>query len=136
MEWTKKTVAGAVDLALLKPGMTQEELRAGLKAAIRLGCASACVRGCDIREAEAILRGTQTMLSAVVAFPHGGASTEAKAFEAAHYAKAGAREIDFVIAVGMAASGDYAYVAHDMESVAFAAHAEGSIVKAIFECCL
>jgi len=68
---------------------------------------------------------------AVVGFPLGVATTNAKSFEAREAVKSGAGEIDMVINVGALKSKDYAYVLRDIEAVVEASKPAG--VKVILE---
>jgi deoxyribose-phosphate aldolase len=79
------------------------------------------------------LRGTPVAVGAVVGFPHGSSATKVKCFETEQACRDGAVEIDMVINVGKALSGDWAYVTKDIRAVVRAAHRHGAIVKVIFE---
>ncbi|MGC8842276.1 MAG: deoxyribose-phosphate aldolase, partial [Candidatus Sumerlaeaceae bacterium] len=68
---------------------------------------------------------------AVVGFPLGAMSTDAKAFETRYAVSHGADEIDMVINVGQLQAGNYAYVYDDIHAVVKAA--AGHIVKVILE---
>lgn len=69
----------------------------------------------------------------VVGFPHGNTTTEAKAFEAACAADAGATEIDMVISIGDLKAGNLDVVSRDVAAVVEAASERAAIVKAILE---
>jgi deoxyribose-phosphate aldolase len=69
----------------------------------------------------------------VIGFPHGNSATEVKRYETATACHDGATEIDMVINIGKALSGDWEYVAADIKSVCDEAHSHGAKVKVIFE---
>jgi deoxyribose-phosphate aldolase len=69
----------------------------------------------------------------VIGFPQGGSVTESKRYETELACRDGATEIDMVINIGKALSGDWDYVAADMRAVVEEAHLHGAIVKVIFE---
>jgi deoxyribose-phosphate aldolase len=69
----------------------------------------------------------------VVGFPHGSNATEVKRYETQIACRDGAREIDMVINLGKALSGDWDYVQQDIQAVVQEAHKHGAIVKVILE---
>jgi len=58
---------------------------------------------------------------------------EVKVFETIEACKDGAVEIDMVINIGKALQGDWEYVENEIRAVTDACHANGAIVKVIFE---
>jgi len=71
----------------------------------------------------------------VVGFPLGATTTAAKAFEAGEAARAGALEVDMVLAIGAIKQKDYTHALADMKAVVEAA-GPGCGVKVILETCL
>jgi deoxyribose-phosphate aldolase len=133
MKYTYEEMAGMIDHSLLHPTMTDAELEAGCKLAGKYKVASVCIKPYAVKLATMILNGTGVKVGAVVGFPHGGSTTESKCFETVAACKDGATEIDMVINIGKALSGDWAYVTQDIRQVTEAAHKHGAIVKVIFE---
>jgi len=80
-----------------------------------------------------LLAGSGVQASTVIGFPHGGHLTAVKVFEAEQAMADGATELDMVVNVGKVLSGEWNYVAHDIEAVVKAAHARVAKVKVIFE---
>jgi deoxyribose-phosphate aldolase len=64
-----------------------------------------------------LLQGTPVKPIAVVGFPLGAATSQAKAFEAKEAIRAGAEEIDMVVNIGAMKSRDYATVHNDIKTV-------------------
>jgi deoxyribose-phosphate aldolase len=126
-------LAGMIDHSLLHPTMTDAELEAGCELAARYKVASVCIKPYYVRRAAELLSGTGVRVGAVIGFPHGGSTTEVKRFETETACRDGAVEIDMVINIGKALSGDWAYVEQDIRAVCDEAHAHGAIVKVIFE---
>ncbi|MEG1547664.1 MAG: deoxyribose-phosphate aldolase [Clostridia bacterium] len=124
-----------LDHAILKPDMTQAEVRAAIQLGIDYKVRTVCVRPCDIEVAVDMCKGTQTDVSCVLDFPHGTASSAAKADAAKEYAAKGVLEIDMVMNFGLAKSGEWSRVQQDIEGVVRAAHAQDVGVKVIFETC-
>lgn len=133
MKYTYEEMAGMIDHSLLHPTMTDSELEAGCKLAGQYRVASVCIKPYAVKMASDILKGTGVKVGAVVGFPHGGSTTESKCFEVAEACKDGASEIDMVINIGKALSGDWTFVTQDIQKVTETAHMRGAIVKVIFE---
>ena len=133
MKYTYPELAGMIDHSLLHPTLTDAELQAGCKVAAKYKVASVCIKPYAVRMATKLLDGTGVKVGAVVGFPHGGSATEVKQFETEVACRDGATEIDMVINIGKALSGDWDYVEHDIRAVVGAARAHQAIVKVIFE---
>jgi deoxyribose-phosphate aldolase len=125
--------ARMIDHSLLHPTMTDRELIAGCKLAARYQVASVCIKPYYVKQAAKLLARTGVKVGAVVGFPHGGNTTEVKRYETEQACRDGAIEIDMVINIGKALSGDWTYVAKDIRAVVREAHRHGAIVKVIFE---
>jgi deoxyribose-phosphate aldolase len=113
--------------------MTDAELEAGCKLAAEYGVASVCIKPYYVRRAAELLKGTGVLVGAVIGFPHGNSTTEVKRYETAVACADGAAEIDMVINIGKALSGDWDYVETDIKAVCDEAHKHGAKVKVIFE---
>jgi len=122
-----------LDHSLLHPTMTDQELEAGCKVAAKYQVASVCIKPYAVKLARKLLKGTVVKVGAVVGFPHGSSATEVKRYETELACRDGAQEIDLVINIGKALSGDWAYVKKDIATVVKEAHRHGAIVKVIFE---
>ncbi|MCX7867132.1 MAG: deoxyribose-phosphate aldolase [Limisphaera sp.] len=133
---TYEELAGMIDHSLLHPALTDADVEAGCRLALRYGVAAVCVRPCDVRRAAELLRGTPVRVAAVVGFPHGSSLTEVKHLETVLACRDGAQEIDMVLNIGKARSGDWEYVRRDIAAVCEAAHAHGARVKVILEMAL
>ena len=133
MKYTYAELAGMLDHSLLHPTMTDRELEEGCKLAAEYGAASVCIKPYAVKMARRLLKGSGVAVGAVVGFPHGGSTTAVKRYETELACKDGATEIDMVINIGKALSGDWAYVKQDIAAVVREAHKRGAIVKVIFE---
>ena len=133
MKYSYEQLTGMIDHSLLHPALTDRELDEGCLLAARYGVASVCIKPYAVKRAAELLRGTDVLVGAVVGFPHGGSSTEAKRYETELACKDGAAEIDMVINIGKALSGDWDYVERDVKAVCDEAHRRGARVKTIFE---
>ncbi|MDC0325582.1 deoxyribose-phosphate aldolase [bacterium] len=133
MKYSYEEIAGMIDHSLLHPTMTDKELERECKVAVRYKVASVCIKPYAVKMAAKILKGTGVEVGAVVGFPQGGNITKVKVFETEQACKDGATEIDMVINIGKALSGDWDYVKKDVRAVVREAHKHGAIVKVIFE---
>ena len=133
MKYTYSELAKMIDHSLLHPTMTDHELEDGCKLAAKYMVASVCIKPYAVKRAAELLRGTGVLVGAVIGFPHGNSTTESKRYEAELACRDGAAEIDMVINIGKALSGDWDYVECDVSAVCDEAHRHGAKVKVIFE---
>lgn len=128
-----ESIARYLDHAVLKPELTQDEAREAIQLGIDYKVGTVCVRPCDIAMAAEMCRGTQTLVSCVLGFPHGCGLSSIKAEEAHQYCALGADELDMVANYGWIRSGLWQEVQNDIQGVVEAARSAGSKVKVIFE---
>lgn len=128
-------IARYIDHAVLNPAMTPEEVRAAIQLGIDNDVYSVCVQPRDIEMALAMCKGTNTLVSCVLDFPHGCGGAASKRAAARLYAEMGVQEIDMVMNYGAAKGGDWAAVREEIFGVVEEAHARGVLVKVIFETC-
>lgn len=133
MRYSYDELAKMIDHSLLHPTMTDRELAAGCRLAKKYRVASVCIKPYAVKAAAKLLRGSGVAVGAVVGFPHGSSTTESKRHETELACRDGATEIDMVINVGKALSGDWAYVEKDIRAVVREARRHSTIVKVIFE---
>lgn len=131
--YTYEDLSKMIDHSLLHPTMTDRELEEGCRVAAQYGVASVCIKPYYVKRAAELLRGSGVAVGAVVGFPHGGNTTDVKRYETEAACRDGATEIDMVINIGKALSGDWAYVEQDIRVVCDEAHRRGAKVKVIFE---
>ena len=133
MKYTCEELAKMIDHSLLHPTMTDQELEDGCKLAAKYHVASVCIKPYAVKRAAEMLKGTGVFVGAVIGFPHGNSATESKRYETELACRDGAAEIDMVINIGKALSGDWTYVERDVKAVCDEAHRHGAKVKVIFE---
>jgi deoxyribose-phosphate aldolase len=133
MKYTVEELAKMIDHSLLHPTMTDAELEAGCRLAAEYKVASVCIKPYFVARAVELLHGSGVLVGAVIGFPHGNSYTESKRYETELACRDGAAEIDMVINVGKALSGDWDYVQRDVQAVCDEAHRHGAKVKVIFE---
>ena len=133
MKYTCAELAKMIDHSLLHPTMTDRELEDGCKVAAKYGVASVCIKPYAVKRAVELLAGSGVLVGAVIGFPHGNSCTESKRYETELACNDGAVEIDMVVNLGKALSGDWDYVERDVKAVCVEAHARDAKVKVIFE---
>lgn len=131
--YTKEQVAKTIDHAVLKPDMTDADLKAHAEKCIEMGVFSMCVKPCDVKMAAELLKDSDVKVSCVLSFPHGADTTLTKAFQAQQAINEGTEEIDMVMNIGKFLSGDYEYVLNDIKAVVEVAHKHNVLVKVIQE---
>ncbi len=108
-------------------------MRQQLTALRRFPVASACVKPYAVALAVDALAGSGIAVGTVIGFPHGSALPEIKAAEAEAAFRDGASDVDMVINVGKALSGDWAHVRNDIRAVLEVTRRNNGVIKVIFE---
>jgi deoxyribose-phosphate aldolase len=133
--FTYADIARMLDHSLLQQTLTDADLERGCLLAREYGVASVCIKPYAASLARDILAGSTVAVGTVIGFPHGGHRTNIKVAESQAAMADGARELDMVVNIGKVLSGDWKYVADDIQAVVEVAHAQGTLVKVIFENC-
>lgn len=134
--YTQAQVAKVIDHAVLKPELTDADIRRHAAMCKARGIGTLCVRPTDAVLAARELAGSDCRVCVVIGFPYGFSRSEVKAREAELAIRDGAAELDMVMNIGRFRSGDADYVRRDIEAVVAVAHRHHVIVKVILETCL
>lgn len=129
-----KNLAAYIDHTLLKPEATQSQIEKLCAEARENNFYSVCVNSSFVPFCKKQLDGSNVKVCAVVGFPLGAMSSEAKAFETKWCIQNGADEIDMVIHIGALKEGRLDDVRNDIRRVVDAA--QGHTVKVIIETAL
>lgn len=124
------------DHTLLKPDATEADMIKVCREAMEYDFASVCVNGCYVPLVCKTLAGSSVKTAAVVGFPLGAMSADAKAAETKKSLDAGADEIDMVINIGLAKDGRFDLVENEIARMANICHENGALLKVILETCL
>lgn len=127
---TRPQLAALVDHTLLKPEAVDADVTSLVVEGAELGVYAVCVSPSMVRVAVRAA-GSGVRVAAVAGFPSGKHVPAVKALEAARAVADGASEIDMVIDVGAALSGDVDAVRRDIEAVRGAV--PGTMLKVIVE---
>jgi deoxyribose-phosphate aldolase len=133
MTATLHDLAKMIDHSLLHPTMTDRDLEDGCRLARKHDVASVCIKPYAAALARDLLAGSDVLVCTVIGFPHGGNRPDIKVSEAEAALEDGATELDMVINIGKALSGDWDYVAGEIKAINAVATRGGAIVKVIFE---
>jgi len=129
-------LAGMTDHTLLKPQATEKDIVALCHEAQQHKFATVCVNPTYVQTAAKLLHGTGIGVTAVVGFPLGATFTEAKVQEVFMVKAHGGKEVDMVINIGLAKSGNWEAVEQDIVRVVEVAHECGLQIKVIIETCV
>jgi deoxyribose-phosphate aldolase len=133
MDYTCTDIAQMIDHSLLRPELTEEDVRNGCEIAKKYKVATVCCRPSEVSLVKQLLEGSDVKTTTVIGFPHGYNRTETKVFEAEQAMKDGAVELDMVVNIGKLLDGDYDYVKNDIKAVVETAHKHDVAVKVILE---
>ncbi|MES1172169.1 MAG: deoxyribose-phosphate aldolase [Bacteroidota bacterium] len=132
-----RALCALIDHTLLRPDAVGADIDRLCQEARAFGFRTVCVQPVFVARAACNLAGSPVGVSAVVAFPHGAATTAAKAFETRRALDDGATEIDVVANLGWIAADTAADDGRLTDEVArIVDTAAGAPVKVILECAL
>jgi deoxyribose-phosphate aldolase len=126
-------IAKMIDHSLLNPSLTTAELEDGCLLAKTYDVASVCILPYYAWRCKELLEGSSVQVSTTIGFPHGGHTTAIKLAEARQALADGATELDMVINISMARSGDWDYVEKEIRAICQVTHDGGARLKVIFE---
>jgi deoxyribose-phosphate aldolase len=131
--YSYEAIAKMIDHSLLNPSLMVDELEAGCQLALRYNVASVCILPYYAARCADVLKGSTVQPSTTIGFPHGGHRTEVKLAEAERALRDGATELDIVINISKARSGDWVYVADEIRNLTKLVHTARARIKVIFE---
>jgi deoxyribose-phosphate aldolase len=127
------SIAKMIDHSLLNPSLTVADFEDGCSTAILYNVASVCILPYYLARCAERLAGTTVNASTTIGFPHGGHTTAIKLAEVHQALNDGGQELDAVINISKARSGDWQYVQDELLALTEAVHAGGAKIKVIFE---
>jgi deoxyribose-phosphate aldolase len=128
-----KAIAKMIDHSLLNPSLTTRELEEGCALAVRYDVASVCILPYYLARCAELLARTTVNASTTIGFPHGGHTTTIKLAEARQALDDGGQELDVVINISKARSGDWRYICDELKQLTECVHAGEAKIKVIFE---
>ncbi|TDT72467.1 deoxyribose-phosphate aldolase [Hypnocyclicus thermotrophus] len=122
-----------IDHTVLKATTTVNDIKKLCAEAKEYKFFSVCVNGSYVNLAKKELEGSDVKVAAVIGFPLGAMSKEAKVFEAKKCIEDGANEIDMVLNIGLLKSGKYDEVEQEIREIKEAIG--DNVLKVILETC-
>lgn len=127
-----KNILAHCDHTLLKQESTWAQIKEVCDDGLKYGCASVCIPASFVKQAADYV-GNELKICTVIGFPNGYSTTAVKVFETEDAIRNGADEIDMVMDIGLAKSGDWEGVLEEIKAVK--ASCKGRILKVIVEAC-
>lgn len=137
MEQMNRTInlASYIDQSLLKSQTTPDDIEQLCKIAHEYGFITVFVNPVHVKRAVRILTSSPVSVGSVSGFPLGATTPDVKVYEAEAVENDGASEVDMVMNIGAAKSGDYSKIEDEIHSVRKAL-AGKTVLKVILECTL
>jgi len=123
------------DQTLLKPYVTEEQLKAFCEESDRYGFAMVAINSAPVKFCREILKDSEVHVGAAIGFPLGQTTIADKVFETEQAIAEGADEIDYVVNLVQLKSGNLDYVEEEMRQIVDLCNKYGKISKVIFENC-
>ena len=133
IDYSYSDIAKMIDHSLLSPALTVSELEAGCLLALHYDVASVCILPYYAARCAKLLAGSTVHTGTTIGFPHGGHTTAVKLAEVRQALHDSAAELDMVINISQARSGNWDYVAREIQILTEATHAQGAKIKVILE---
>ncbi len=126
-------IARFIDQSLLIPRATEADIIKLCKTAIKYNFYSVCVNPYFVPLCNALLKGHETKVTTVIGFPLGMTVKDAKIYEANQAVLYGADELDIVMNIGAAKSGNWDYVGEEILEII--SSTKSAVHKVIIETC-
>lgn len=130
---TYDDIAKMIEHSVLRPELSEEEVRTGCEIARQYGVAAVCVRPSDADLAVRWMEASGVAVASIVSFPHGSATTSAKLYETRDLLRRGVKEIDTVLNLGKMISRQFQYIEMELQQMSQVCHDAGAILKVAFE---
>lgn len=132
---TNSDLAKSIESTLLQPHTSLDAVRKLAHEAIEHGFLAVCIPPLFCRDIRNVLGDPGSVrLATVVGFPMGFSAIAAKTEEIKRAVDEGADDIDAVVNLAAAKSGNWNHVERDIDSMARATHMRGRQLKLILEC--
>jgi deoxyribose-phosphate aldolase len=122
-----------IDHTVLKPTTLVADVEKLCKEAAEYGFAAVCVPPLFVKQASALLHGSNVKVATVIGFPFGYSAIEAKVAEVVLAIIDGADELDMVINISALKNNDWQFLAHELNSVLSIIRSKSKVIKIIIE---
>jgi len=128
-----EALAAHLELPLLAPILSEEQVHTGLLVAREFALAAVCVRPCDVDIAVRGLSNSQVSVAAAVSYPDGSSTAGVKLYEARDLLRRGARELEVVVNLGMMYSRQFVRVESELAQLSALCREKEAKLRAVFE---
>jgi deoxyribose-phosphate aldolase len=135
LEYTVTEIARMIDHSLLTPALTVQQLESGIQVALKYEVASVCIMPFYLKRCSELLKRSSVKASTTIGFPHGAHLTPVKIAETKQALTDGGEELDVVVNISQAISGNWNYVRSEIAALTELIHSANQKVKIIFENC-
>jgi deoxyribose-phosphate aldolase len=128
---TYESLASLMELTLLAPNLTADDVDQGCRIAREYGIAAVVVRPCDVDMASRWMAGSAVKVSSVAGYPYGISTTGAKLYEGRDLIRLGVRELDFVLNPAAMISRQFQHVETELMQIVRSAHDSGCTLTVV-----
>ena len=128
---TYESLASILELALLGPALSADEVNEGCNVAREYGIAAVVVRPCDVEMVSRWMQGSAVKVASVAGYPYGISTTAAKLYEGRDLLRLGVRELDFVLSPAGLTSRQFQHVETELMQIVQSAHSSGATLTAV-----
>lgn len=132
---TEATLAKTFDHTFLKAYATKADFEKLCREARELGTAMVAINSAPVTLCKELLKGSDVHVGAAISFPLGQTPLAVKVAETKQAIADGADEIDYVINIGEAKMGNWAYIEEEMRQIVAVCREHNVLSKVIFENC-
>jgi deoxyribose-phosphate aldolase len=122
---TYESLAGIMELTLLAPNLSADDIDEGCRTAREYGIAAVVVRPCDVEMASRWMTASPVKVASVAGYPYGISTTGAKLYEGRDLIRLGVRELDFVLNPAGMISRQFQHVETELMQIARSAQEAG-----------
>ena len=119
---TYESLAGLLELTLLGPGLSADDVAEGCRVARDYGVAAVIVRPCDVDMVKRWMGGSDVKVGSVAGYPYGVSTTGAKLYEGRDLLRLGVQELDFVLNPASMISRQFQHVETELMQIVRSAH--------------
>jgi deoxyribose-phosphate aldolase len=128
---TYESLASLMELTLLAPNLTADDVDEGCRIAREYGLAAVVVRPCDVQMVSRWMAGSAVKVASVAGYPYGISTTGAKLYEGRDLIRLGVRELDFVLNPAAMTSRQFQHVETELMQIVRSAHESGCVLTVV-----
>lgn len=128
-------LAGMIDQTLLKPFVSNEDLKKHCESAMNYGFKTVAINNAPVPFCNSLLKDSSVICDAAVSFPLGQCTIETKVFETIDVIEKGAKEVDYVVNITQVKNKNWDYITDEMQRIVNECSKRSIPSKVIFENC-